>query len=83
MNHSLRVVRSGAWVLAACVLVACSRPEPPQEPVRSVKLMTVGLGALQSQLEYAGEVRIIEFEDGYSTTGVVEKIAKMVKEGKL
>jgi rfaE bifunctional protein nucleotidyltransferase chain/domain len=24
--------------------------------------------------EYAGEVRIIEFEDGYSTTGVVEKI---------
>ena len=33
--------------------------------------------------EYAGEVRIIEFEDGYSTTGVVEKIAKMVEEGKL
>ena len=33
--------------------------------------------------EYAGEVRIIEFEDGYSTTGVVEKIVKMVKEGKL
>ena len=33
--------------------------------------------------EYAGEVRIIEFEDGYSTTGVVEKIVEMVKEGKL
>ncbi len=33
--------------------------------------------------EYAGEVRIIEFEEGYSTTGVVEKIAHMVKEGKL
>lgn len=33
--------------------------------------------------EYAGEVKIIEFEDGYSTTGVVEKIAQMVKEGKL
>lgn len=33
--------------------------------------------------EYAGEVRIINFEDGYSTTGVVEKIANMVKEGKL
>lgn len=33
--------------------------------------------------EYAGEVRIIDFEDGYSTTGVVEKIAQMVKEGKL
>ncbi|MDO4179476.1 MAG: D-glycero-beta-D-manno-heptose-7-phosphate kinase [Phascolarctobacterium sp.] len=33
--------------------------------------------------EYAGEVQIIDFEDGYSTTGVVEKIVKMVKEGKL
>lgn len=33
--------------------------------------------------EYAGEVQIIDFEDGYSTTGVVEKIAKMAKEGKL
>lgn len=33
--------------------------------------------------EDAGEVQIIDFEDGYSTTGVVEKIAQMVKEGKL
>lgn len=33
--------------------------------------------------EYAGEVQIIDFEDGYSTTGVVEKIVQMVKEGKL
>lgn len=33
--------------------------------------------------EHAGEVRIIDFEEGYSTTGVVEKIAKMAKEGKL
>ncbi len=33
--------------------------------------------------EYAGEVRIIEFEDGYSTTGVVEKIVRLVKDGKL
>lgn len=33
--------------------------------------------------EYAGEVQIIDFEEGYSTTGVVEKIARLVKEGKL
>ncbi len=57
MNHSLRVVRSGAWVLAACVLVACSRPEPPQEPVRSVKVMTVGSQLPEFRTEYAGEVR--------------------------
>ena len=33
--------------------------------------------------EYAGKVEIIEFEEGYSTTGLVERIAGMVREGKL
>ncbi len=33
--------------------------------------------------EYAGEVRIIDFEEGYSTTGVVTKIAQMAKDGLL
>ena len=33
--------------------------------------------------ENAGEVKIIPFEDGYSTTGIVQKIAMLVREGKL
>lgn len=33
--------------------------------------------------ENSGEVRIIDFEEGYSTTSIVEKIAGLVKEGKL
>ena len=33
--------------------------------------------------EYAGKVQIIDFEPGYSTTGVVEKIAGMVHDGLL
>jgi D-beta-D-heptose 7-phosphate kinase / D-beta-D-heptose 1-phosphate adenosyltransferase len=33
--------------------------------------------------EYAGKVEIIPFEKGYSTTGLVEKIKKLVQEGKL
>ena len=33
--------------------------------------------------EYAGRVEIIRFEDGYSTTGIVKKIAKLAQEGKL
>ena len=33
--------------------------------------------------EYAGEVKIIDFEEGYSTTGIVERIAHLAKEGKL
>ena len=42
---------------AALALGACSKAEPPPEPVRAVKLLTVGVGALDTQLEYAGEVR--------------------------
>lgn len=41
----------------ALLLAACSRPEPPQEPVRAVKVITVGAGAYASGHEYAGEVR--------------------------
>jgi D-beta-D-heptose 7-phosphate kinase/D-beta-D-heptose 1-phosphate adenosyltransferase len=33
--------------------------------------------------EYAGQVRIIDFVEGYSTTNLVTKIAKLAKEGKL
>ncbi len=33
--------------------------------------------------EYAGKVEIIEFEEGYSTTGLVNQIAGLVREGKL
>ncbi|MFM9879666.1 MAG: efflux RND transporter periplasmic adaptor subunit [Burkholderiaceae bacterium] len=42
---------------AAALLTACSKPAPAPEPVRAVKVMTVGLGGLQSSHEYAGEVR--------------------------
>lgn len=46
-----------ALVLASVGLAACSRPEPAPEPLRSVKLLQVGLGEFTSELEYAGEVR--------------------------
>jgi RND family efflux transporter MFP subunit len=45
-------------VLLACLLLqACSKPVPAEEPVRAVKVLTVGLDAMQSGAEYAGEVR--------------------------
>ena len=43
--------------LACLVLQACSKPVPAEEPVRAVKVLTVGLDAMQSGAEYAGEVR--------------------------
>ncbi len=41
----------------ALVLSACSRPPVPEEPIRSVKLLTVGTGQVVVRSEYAGEVR--------------------------
>ena len=55
---------------AALALGACSKAEPPPEPVRAVKLLTVGVGALDTQLEYAGEVRArIESRLGFRVAG--------------
>ena len=64
MRHSNAVPpsRKGLfWVCAAAaaaaLLSACSRPEPLPEPVRAVKLVTVGVQPLQARHEYAGQVR--------------------------
>lgn len=64
---------------AAVLLAACSRPAPPEEPVRSVKLVTVGVGALQSSLEYSGEVRArVESRLGFRVAGkIVQRQAEL------
>jgi RND family efflux transporter MFP subunit len=43
--------------VAALALAACSKPEPPPEPIRAVKLLTVGLDTLNLSSEFAGDVR--------------------------
>jgi membrane fusion protein, multidrug efflux system len=42
---------------ATLVLTACSPPAPLEEPVRAVKVMTIGSAGVTSSDEYAGEVR--------------------------
>ena len=47
---------------AALALAACSRPEAPQEPIRSVKLITVaatGLGAQHARADHGVVLRDI------------------------
>ncbi|MDB5890972.1 MAG: efflux transporter periplasmic adaptor subunit [Polaromonas sp.] len=46
-----------ALVSATLLLGACSKPAPAEEPVRAVKVMTVGLNTFSSGYEFAGEVR--------------------------
>lgn len=46
-----------AVLVLTAALVGCSKPEPAQEPVRSVKVMLVGAQAAEFRQEYAGEVK--------------------------
>ncbi|MEO5660187.1 MAG: efflux RND transporter periplasmic adaptor subunit, partial [Polaromonas sp.] len=58
----------------ALLLVACSRPAPPEEPVRAVKVIAVGTSALSSRREYAGEVRAqVESRLGFRVGGKLIK----------
>ncbi len=44
-------------VTCSLALAACSDRPPPEDPIRSVKLMTVQADALGAHTEYAGDVR--------------------------
>lgn len=74
-NMNLPIVHSKvsfslSLVLALSALVACSRQEAAPEPVRAVKVVTVGVQALQSQGWYAGEVRArVESRLGFRVGG--------------
>ena len=51
---------------------ACSKPEPAQEPVRSVKVLTVGLDEIRTGHEFAGEVRArVESRLGFRVAGKI------------
>lgn len=74
-----RALTGVAAATVALCLAGCSRPEPPPEPVRSVKLLTVGVNALQLQIEYAGEVRArVESRLGFRVAGkLVQRQAEL------
>jgi membrane fusion protein, multidrug efflux system len=73
---------------AALVLAACSPPAPLDEPVRAVKVMTVGGTSITSSNEYAGEVRAqIESRLGFRVGGKIIKrqaeLGQRVKAGQV
>jgi len=60
----------GLMLVLAAALAACSKQPPLAEPVRSVKVMTIGVQGVGSQLEYAGEVRArVESTLGFQVGG--------------
>ncbi len=75
-----KVIFSAVLTVVLATVAGCSRQEAAQEPVRSVKLITVGAGALSPSSEYAGEVRArIESRLGFRVPGKL--IARPVEAG--
>jgi RND family efflux transporter MFP subunit len=57
---------------ATLVLSACSRPAPSEEPIRAVKVMTVGVDSIRAGNEFAGEVRArVESRLGFRVAGKI------------
>lgn len=85
----LRQWARGVGVIGAVMLLAaCKQPAPPEEPVRAVKVLTVGTSPLQAQAEFAGEVRArTESRLGFRVGGKIIRrpveIGQTVKPGQL
>lgn len=79
-----------AFVLlgSALLLAACSRPAPPEEPVRAVKVITVGTDSFSASYEFAGEVKAqVESRLGFRVGGKIIKrqaeLGQQVKAGQV
>ena len=77
-----------ALPLSALLLTACSRTEAPAEPVRAVKVITVGASSLEALREFSGEVRPrVESRLGFRVGGKVTRrqaeVGQRVRAGQL
>ena len=86
MKKVIFVLASAA--LASLLLVACSKPAPPEAPIRAVKVMTVGVNPFSSGYEFAGEVRAqVESRLGFRVGGKIIKrqaeLGQRVKAGQV
>lgn len=62
--------------MLVALLAACGRAPPPEEPVRAVKLVTVGETAYEAGHEYAAEVRArVESRLGFRVAGKIVRRA--------
>ncbi len=72
--HVSLLPRAGgaALLMSTLLLAGCSKHEAAPEPVRAVKLMTVGVSTYQTGIEYAGEVRPrVESRLGFRVAGKI------------
>lgn len=91
--HQLPPDASRAWVLVsvlggALLVGACSKPAPPPEPVRAVKVLTVGVGTYDAEYEYAAEIRPrVESRLGFRVAGKIirrqAEVGQTVQKGQI
>ena len=76
---SKKPIAALSMIAAALVLSACSRPAPPEEPIRAVKVLTVGVDGMRAGGEFAGEVRArVETRLGFRVGGkIVQRQAEL------
>lgn len=87
-TFSRRLLSLTSVLLCVGVLTACQRPAAAPEPVRAVKLVTVGSGLSQERLEFSGEVRArVESALGFRVPGKLlsrpVEIGQRVRAGQL
>lgn len=57
MKKLIFVAAFAAIAALTAVLSGCTKPPPTEEPVRAVKVLTVGSDTFNAEIEFAGEVR--------------------------
>ena len=75
-------------LLSLAVLAACQKPPVAQEPIRAVKVMTIGASAGTAELEFSGDVRArVESSLGFRVSGKLlsrpAEIGQRVQAGQL
>lgn len=83
-----KIIANMVLLLIAGLLSACTKPAPAPEPVRAVKVITVGASGLQASYEYSGEVRArVESRLGFRVAGKITKrqaeVGQRVKAGQI
>jgi RND family efflux transporter MFP subunit len=69
---STSLLARAALIAVAFLLQACSKPAPPPEPVRSVRVVTVGSEGMRADFEFSGEVRArVESRLGFRVGGKI------------
>ena len=86
--HSKTIPLALSLYVAAALLSGCSRPAPSEEPIRAVKVLTVGVQGMGAGGEFAGEVRErVESRLGFRVGGKIVRrnveLGQRVKAGEI